>query len=78
MFFILALTDTITENVQLRFVNEVWTDKLNDENSTEFRALASKVSKAVSLRIFRSFFTMFYMARKALWRCGLRRCGVVA
>eukprot|EP00794_Sanderia_malayensis_P018983 gene18983-20890_t len=43
----IATTDTITEIVQLRFINEAWNSKLSDKNSTEFRALAAKVSKAV-------------------------------
>ena len=43
-----ALTSSVKDEVELRFTNEVWNAKLTDENSTEFRSLAAKVSNAVS------------------------------
>eukprot|EP00795_Rhopilema_esculentum_P001778 gene1778-16265_t len=43
----ISLQNTKKESVGIRFTGEVWNSKLSDVNSSEFRTLASKVSKEV-------------------------------
>lgn len=44
-----AIADRVTEVFGIRFIDKVWNATLTDQNSTEFRSLASQISKEVSL-----------------------------
>jgi len=48
-----STADSVLEVFGIRFIDEIWNATLRDQNSTEFRSLASKVSKEIE-KIYRS------------------------